>query len=285
MLVCQPTFKCPLLQNVPAVNFASDPHVARLQLLDRKAFMNIVESLWSNPEDCLPCESWLRGRQERRRQSQHSDSNSWGQDAVSAIAAMDGKKEATKRAGAPPQQKQQERTAKRRLTFKVLGVPEEGSTELLAARSHSTQGSAPAVDELLGVEEAAKPMTREDERELAREQERGTEQQQWEDPFVDDFTEDVLDYAKAKGYAPPGSYVWRAFAIEAWRGRLPPAKTVERGWRRAGDSSSALRQVLVLLWQQYCTAEELSPEACDMLRAFDRDFGGNQDARPGFGAD
>ena len=79
---------------------------------------------------------------------------------------------------------------------------------------------------------------------------------------------DVLDHAKAKGFAPPNSFLLRSFSDEAWCGRVGARGQVSRGWRTAGRSNAALHAVLVILWQQYCEDEGLTEADCHMKGVF-----------------
>ncbi len=201
------------------------------------------------------------------------------------------------------------------MTKAVLGIQEEEAMALLGSRLVALKSDAPVVEELLEMDEASRLLTREDEQELAKEQKRQRAEQEAHDEFAESFKEvkrrhraaeekkktgkagdakknkkakqetlppaDVLDHSVAKKFAPPGSYVWRAFSAEAWQGRLPPWGTLHRGWHRAGSSNAALRQVLVGLWKQYCTAEGFPPQECPMLGVFDRDVATEPGSRPG----
>jgi hypothetical protein len=145
-------------------------------------------------------------------------------------------------------------------------------------------------------------LTREDEAELDKEQKKQRERRVAEADFEKDFREtkrthrlaaglaagggkkvakkgkpaprlilpapDVLQQSEAKKYAPPGSYVWRAFSHNSWEGRLPPFGIVARNWHKSGGAAEALRQVLVELWKSYCQAEGYTADECPMLGVY-----------------
>ena len=190
------------------------------------------------------------------------------------------------------------------MTMKALGVDEEGATAVLARRVVRKPGDRSAVEELLQLEEASKLLTREDEADLEKQQakqkqlaEQDTEVYREYKEAKDRFREtkrrqeasssgkrgkakaapkkqrlpnpEVLDHARAKVLTPPNSLIWRSFHGEAWCGRYKQNGSHSRTWRKAGGSNQALHQILVLLWQDYCTEEALDPKDCPMEGVYD----------------
>ena len=73
---------------------------------------------------------------------------------------------------------------------------------------------------------------------------------------------DVIDIETANKLKPPHSYLWRAFAHQAWEGRLPPFKTISEPWAHYDNTNQALFAVVKRLWAQHCMVEAIPTSEC-----------------------
>ena len=173
------------------------------------------------------------------------------------------------------------------MTMSILECSEDGAFTYLAPRLFSKHAvDQGIVSELLELDEASKLLTREDEEELHKEQKRQHDLAERESDFKQDFKErrkahrasakvkpkkqkqlvmppaEEINHERAKKLLPPDSYIWRAFSANAWQGRCPPANTVSRGWKE--NPGEALRELLVILWEQWCSKEGVHISDCPM---------------------
>ena len=134
------------------------------------------------------------------------------------------------------------------LTTEILQISEDAALDILAPRLNKlTKGhSQTAVDQFMELDEASKLLTREDEEELHKEQEKQREAQDRTMSFLNEFKEkkkaikahattgntakehtlympsaEELNHEKAKKLLPVGCYIWRAWSHDAWEGRCP----------------------------------------------------------------
>ena len=139
------------------------------------------------------------------------------------------------------------------MTMEVLGCSEDTALEKLKVRLKEDD-DVEGLEELLQVDEAAAVLGKTDVEALLKEKEKRTAEKETKSDFGRQYAEarselrkrgaaasssssnrsrarrprlpepEILTHEDAKRMIPPGAYIWRAFAHEAWEGRNPPKK-------------------------------------------------------------
>ena len=156
------------------------------------------------------------------------------------------------------------------MTMEVLGCSEDTALEKLKVRLKEDD-DVEGLEELLQVDEAAAVLGKTDVEALLKEKEKRTAEKETKSDFGRQYAEarselrkrgaaasssssnrsrarrprlpapEILTHEDAKTMIPPGAYIWRAFAHEAWEGRSPPKKTFEVFLENMFDERSIAR--------------------------------------------